>query len=120
MSLILNKDTGHASFQFHVRLDPTYKSIDKNLVHKWVSKTGLDAKESKVGQVETLSLTPLKRAEVNPPRDGSSNKRRRLSAPKMPEEIDFDVSPDISSDYIIFHQVMRGWNPTKIQRERKG
>ena len=67
-------------------------------MHKWVSKAGLDAKESKVGQVEALPLTPLKRAEVNLPRDGSSNKRRRLSAPKMPEEIDVDVSPDISSD----------------------
>ena len=97
VSLILNRETGHVSPQFHIRLDPTYKSIDSSIGHKWVSKAGLSAKECEAGQVETPPLTPSKHANTNPHREGTS-KRRRLSAPKMPEDYVVDVSPDTNDD----------------------
>ena len=96
--LVLNCDTGHVSPQFHIRLDPTYKSIDSSIGHKWINKAGLDAKEREVGRVKAPTLTPLKRADIDPPRDGTSFKRRRLSAPRMPKDYVVDVSPDTNDD----------------------
>ena len=92
VALILNRDAGHVSPQFHIRLDPTYKSIHKSLAHNWVKLAGLGAKADQVGNMEPNIPVLSKRAANKPCRERTSNKRRRLSAPKMPDDY-VDVAP---------------------------
>ena len=50
VALILNRENGHVSPQFHVSLDGTFKSIDGRLGQQWINKAGLDAKQSGRGR----------------------------------------------------------------------
>ena len=55
IALILNRDTGLISPPFHVKLDPTFKSIDRHLGQQWILKVGLNAKVSRGREVDPQS-----------------------------------------------------------------
>ena len=57
IALILNRDTGLVSPQFHVKLNPTFKSSDRHLGQQWILKAGLNAKISRGREVEPQSKT---------------------------------------------------------------
>jgi len=52
IALILNRDAGLVSPQFHVRMDPTFRSIDPSLGQQWITKAGLGAKTSRRRNIE--------------------------------------------------------------------
>ena len=54
IALILNRDTGLISPQFHVRMNPTFRSIDPSLGlgQQWITKADLGAKTSRRRNIE--------------------------------------------------------------------
>ena len=74
VALILNRDTGLVSPQFHVKFDPTFRSIGPSIGQQWISKAGLDAKTSRGRKV----AHPKRKRQVegDPLREGAPIKRK--------------------------------------------
>lgn len=85
VALTLNRDTGHVSPQFHLKLDTTFESIDSDWKHPWMVKAGFVAKGDDNYKI-TTSMPP-KRASSNLSREGVVRKRMRLNAPQPPDKI---------------------------------
>jgi len=106
IALILNQDTGLVSPQFHVQLEPTFRSIDPNLGQQWIAKAGLDARASSGRKVEHPKRK--RQAKGGPLREGASAGKKLAVQGNKPEdknvEITLEANIDISTDLEVIDQ----------------
>ena len=98
IALILNRDTGLVSPQFHVKMDPTFRSIDPSLGQQWISKAGLDAKTSRGRKVAHPKRK--RQAEEGPLREGALTKKK-LAVQAEPEHKNVEATLEANKDISI-------------------
>ena len=98
VALVLNRETGHVSPQFHVSLDGTFKSIDGSLGQQWINKAGLDAKQSERGKVRPQKQKQKRQAKVGPLREGALKKRRLADRIELSESNSVEAALEANAD----------------------
>ena len=95
IALILNRDTGLVSPQFHVKFDPTFQSIGPSIGQQWISKAGLDAKTSRGRKV----AHPKRKRQVegDPLREGAPIKRK-FAVQAKPEHKNVEATLEANKD----------------------
>ena len=106
IALILNRDTGLVSPQFHVKMDPTFRSIDHNLGQQWIAKAGLNAKTSRGRKMEHPKRK--RQAKGDSLREGASTRKKFAVQVNKPEyknvEVTLEANRDISTDLVVNNQ----------------
>lgn len=103
--MVLNRDTGHVSPQFHVSLDPTFRSIDKRLGQQWIAKAGLDAR-----MISRKKVDAPKRKRGRPKgstrREGASKKAKLAAQGKSKaDETSIEVSLETNTNMVTNQEV---------------
>ncbi len=81
--------------QFHVKMDPTFRSIDPSLGQQWISKAGLDTKTSR-GRKDAHSKRK-RQAEEDLLREGALT-RKKFAVQAKPEHKDVEATLEANKD----------------------